>query len=80
MKKKVIRLLDFDAEACKRDIRKKKFGKISAQDYETHMISMLQYLYDQPKYRTYLGDDGDTRSAFYPDIISSIRKCIQSSI
>ena len=38
------------------------------------MISMLQYLYDQPKYRTYLGDDGDTRSAFYPDIISSIQK------
>lgn len=66
-------LLDFDAEPVKGH-PKKEFGKISAQDYETHMISMLQYLYDQPKYRTYLGDDGDTRSAFYPDIISSIQK------
>lgn len=49
------------------------YGKLSAQDYETHMISMLQYLYDQPQYRKYLGDDSDSRSAFYPAIIKSIK-------
>lgn len=65
-------LLDFDAEPVKGH-PKMDYGKLSAQDYETHMISMLQYLYDQPQYRKYLGDDSDSRSAFYPAIIKSIK-------
>lgn len=49
------------------------YGNVSSDIYEQHFISMLQYLYDQPNYMKYLGDDQEEQVAKYPEIIEQVK-------
>lgn len=49
------------------------YDNVSAEIYEKHFSSMLQYLYDQPNYIKYLGDDQAEEVAKYPTIIEQVK-------
>lgn len=49
------------------------YDNVSTEIYEKHFCSMLQYLYDQPNYIKYLGDDQAEEVAKYPTIIEQVK-------